>query len=924
MSKRIISILTTIAMVISLVGLLPAVTAGALTYGEYEYTVLGDGTVEITDYHGNATTLAISSTIDGKAVTSIGDYAFSWCDRLTSIAIPNSVTSIGENAFYYCTSLTSITIPDSVTSIEDFGCTSLTEINVDSNNRNYSSKDGVLFNYNKTELIKYPSGKTQVSYTIPNSVKRIGGYAFAESDSLTSVIIGNNVTSIGDEAFSACTSLTNVTIPNSVISIGDYAFDGCSSLTSITIPNSVTSIGRATFYGCSNLTSITMPNSVTSIGGYAFSETSWLKNKQKENPLVVINGILIDGTTYSEENLTIPNSVTSIGDEAFYGCDLTSVTIPDSVSNIGDGAFNFCNLTSITIPNSVTSIGDNAFGECNSLTEINVDSNNKNYSSQEGVLFNYDKTELIIYPKGKSQTTYTIPDSVTSIGDYAFSGCESLTNVTIPNSVISIGDYAFYSCMSLTSITIGNSVTSIGDWAFSFCMLTSVTIGNSVISIGDSAFVSCTSLKSVTIPDNVTSIGNFAFWYCTDLTSITIPDSITNIGHGAFMACTSLTSVTIPNSVTSIGNDAFEACTSLTEINVDSNNNYYSSEDGVLFNFDKTELIKYPDGKTQTSYTIPNSVTSIGNDAFWYCTSLTSITIGNSVASIGDEVFDYCLKLTEINVDSDNNDYLSQDGVLFNYNKTELIKYPAGKTQTTYTIPDSVKSIGYHAFYICESLTSVTIPKTVTEIREMAFGFYLRLLPPILPPLTGGDYRGKYDVKIYCYSGTAGEQYAKDNEFDYELLDGNNSSQNTTNNSNNNTTNSSQNPNNNQSNKLNSNTNKQNPTTAPTISKSPAIKKAKIKNLNAKAKGKKITVSWKKINNAKGYQIQAATNKKFKKKQILFDKKTKKKKITIKGNKIKKNRIYYIRVRAYTTSKNADGKPKYTYSKWTKKNVKTN
>ncbi len=676
MSKRIISILTTIVMVVSLVGLLPVVTAGALTYGEYEYTVLGDGTVEITDYHGNATTLAIPSTIEGKAVTSIGDYAFGTCFSLTSIAIPNSVTSIGENAFYYCTSLTSITIPDSVTSIEDFAfysCTSLTEINVDSNNNYYSSKDGVLFNYNKTELIKYPSDKAQAFYTIPNSVKSIGKNAFAESDSLTSVIIGNNVTSI---------------------------------------------------------------------------------------------------------------------------CD------------------------------------------------------------------------------------------------YAFSTCTSLTNVTIPYSVTSIGNKAFYYCNSLTSITIGNSVTSIGGGAFD----------------------SCTSLTSVTIT------------------------SVTSIGDRAFYFCNSLTSITIPNSVASIGDGVFDYCTKLTEINVESNNNNYSSQEGVLFNYNKTELIKYPAGKTQTTYEIPDSVTSIGKEAFAY-SKFTSVTIGNSVKSFGDGAFNYSLNLTKINVDSNNN-FSSEDGILFNYDKTELIQYPIGNTQTTYIIPDSVTSIRYHAFYNCESLTSVTIPKTVTEIGGEALGFYFYPPSDPLPPHTGGDYRGKYDFKIYCYSGTAGEQYAKDNEFNYELLNGNNSSQNPTNNSNNNPTNSSQNPNNNQSDKPNNNTNKPNPTTAPTTkspqkslqittksnTKSPsptAIKKAKIKNLKAKAKGKKITVNWKKINNAKGYQIQTTTNMKFKKKQIIFDKKTKKKKITLKGNKIKKNRIYYIRVRAYTTEKNVKGKPKYTYSKWTKKKVKT-
>ena len=265
------------------------------------------------------------------------------------------------------------------------------------------------------------------------------------------------------------------------------------------ITYSVTSIGDEAFYDCRYLTSITIPNSVTSIGNYAFYVCSWLTS------------------------ITIPNSVTSIGDEAFGGCSsLTSITIPNSVKSIGDYAFAYCSsLTSITIPNSVTSIGYAAFAYCSSLTSINVDTNNPNYCSIDGVLFNKDKTTLIQYPIGNTRTEYTIPNSVTSIGEYAFYYCSSLTSITIPNSVTSIGEFAFAGCYSLISITIPNSVTSIGEGAF----------GN------------CSSLKSITIPNSVTSIGKYAFAYCYSLTSITIPNSVTSIGDWAFEDCSSLTTV---------------------------------------------------------------------------------------------------------------------------------------------------------------------------------------------------------------------------------------------------------------------------------------------------------------------------------------------------------------------------------------------
>ena len=225
------------------------------------------------------------------------------------------------------------------------------------------------------------------------------------------------VTSIGVRAFMNCSGLTSVTIPNSVTSIGDYAFCGC-GLTSVTIPNSVTSIGDDAFCGC-DLTSVTIPNSVTSIGEYAFC-----------------------------------------------GCDLTSVTIPNSVASIGEYAFCGCDLTSVTIPNSVTFIGDKAFS-CSRLENINVDSENDNFSSLDGILYNKDVTNLICCPEAK--TSVTIPNSVTSIGASAFYECRSLTSVTIPNSVTSIGNSTFRNCSRLTSVTIPNSVTSIGYNAFYNC-----------------------------------------------------------------------------------------------------------------------------------------------------------------------------------------------------------------------------------------------------------------------------------------------------------------------------------------------------------------------------------------------------------------------------------------------------------------------
>ena len=291
------------------------------------------------------------------------------------------------------------------------------------------------------------------------------------------------------------------------------------------------------------------------------------------------SGTCGDNLTWSYDDSTYTLTISGTGAMTDYSSSnrpwksyvgsIKTVVIEDSVTSIGEWAFADCtSLTSVTIPDSVTSIGDYAFCSCDSLTSITVDSNNEYYSSDEyGVLFNKDKTELIQYPIGNTRTSYTIPDSVTSIGSYAFYYCGSLTSVTIPDSVTSIGSGAFSDCGNLTSVIIPDSVTSIGAWAFESCTsIESVTFPDSVTSIGYGAFYNCTSLTSVTIGNSVTSIGDYAFHSCYSLTSVIIGNSVTSIGNNVFRNCTSLTSVTIPGSVTSIGDEAFRNCTSLTDV----------------------------------------------------------------------------------------------------------------------------------------------------------------------------------------------------------------------------------------------------------------------------------------------------------------------------------------------------------------------
>jgi hypothetical protein len=350
-----------------------------------------------------------------------------------------------------------------------------------------------------------------------------------------------------------------------------------------------------------------------------------------------------------------------------------NVTIPSTtnalpVTCIGSFAFQFCtSLTSITIPSSVTNIGWYAFGSCTSMSAINVNALNSFYCSVDGVLFNKSTNTLIQCPGGKVGS-YTIPNSVTSIGVWAFGLCVNLTDVTIPNSVINIGNYAFVSCSSMSAInvnalnsfycsvdgvlfnkstntliqcpgdrvgsyTIPNSVTNIGISAFHGCTrLASATVPNSVTSIGFDAFCECASMTTISIPDSVTSIEEHAFYYCTSLTNVAIPNNITRICQSTFQGCANLTAISIPDSVTSIEKYAFKGCMSLTSVTIPNN----VTAIGAYAFCDCTNL---------TNVNIGNGVTAIGEYAFYECTSLTNVIIGNSVTSIGNFAFFYSTSL---------------------------------------------------------------------------------------------------------------------------------------------------------------------------------------------------------------------------------------------------------------------------------------
>ncbi len=630
---------------------------------------------------------------------------------------------------------------------------------------------------------------------ISDNITKIGNYAFANCTELVEINLPSTLTSIGSYAFKDCGNLKEIQIPNSVNSIGAGAFYRCTKLNEINIPTSLTKIENSTFSNCSSITSITIPNSVTSIEIGAFLFCSKLSS------------------------ITIPGTVLTIGYGAFSFCTgLTSVTITQGVKTIANGAFEFCsNIETINIPKSVTSLEIDVANRsfcygCSKLKSISVDADNANYSSQDGVLFDKNKKVLLKYPEGKTDTTYTIPSTVNTIGEFAFYHVTNLKRVILPNSVTEIANYAFYTCTGIEYMELPDLLTKIGNFAF----------------------FGCNKIINISLEDSIETIGVGAFKDCTSLKSIDIPSSIVTIDYITFSGCTSLKNVNISKSVTTIGNMAFEDCASLEEINVSSDNVNYSSEDGILFNKNKTELIEYPEAKHDNKYyEIPNTVTKIGSKAFYKNKTLEQIYIPDTVTDIGEEAFKYCTglryvlmlanvstvpaemfsectnlslvklsdsiirigayafqncknlitligklaytsdgdiaianqqynqfeipssieeigegafqgcdsisiieidgdvligtdaynscsSLSEIIISDSNTKFSSENGVLFNKDKTKLIFYPPNKSDTSYVIPSTVKELSENAFDNCKRLNSITIPNSVTNVGENA------------------------------------------------------------------------------------------------------------------------------------------------------------------------------------------------------------
>jgi len=675
------------------------------TYGDYEIISI-DGGCAITKYEGTDEDVVIPNTINGEVVVAIGDgeykeypyskFVFGSNDTLKSVTIPAGVTSIDQQTFVEC-------YPEA--------------IHINQDNLSYASEDGVLFNKEKTHLIRYPIARKNECYTVPDGVKVINMRAFWGCKFIN-LILPEGLERIEIEAIHECRKLTDIEIPNSVEYIGFNAFCNCYSLKKVILPDNNTIIDDCAFYNCDNLQQITITESIAIIGIDAFPENTKIHIDENNPNFIVMDRVLFNKNKKSlirypsnkrSSIYKIPDEITYIEDNAFFGCDsLTNVIFSDSLTGIGNSSFSYCrNLTNLTFPKSLINIGENAFSSCSSLSMVTLPDN-------------LNSIEESTFEHCVAIDNITITKNITSIGDSAFSCCKNLRNITIPNTVTKIGKFAFSRCESLECISIPDSVEEIGIHAFSECkQLKSISISKKLTTISSGMLEHCRKLKNIVIPDSVTVIDYHAFEACNSLTNINIPDSVINIEDYAFSSCCNLESINLPCNIKEFGNGVFAGCYNLKNINMDSDEPQFCFEDNILFSSDKTILYLYMKQK-KNSYTVPDGVKEIKRGAFTGCKNLVGIMIPKSVTIMDNFLFLPCKNLSSIKVDYKNKFFTAVDDVLFSKDKTTLIHYPAGKTDSEYSIPDGITDIMQQAFNGI-TLRKVNIPDSVANIEFAAF-----------------------------------------------------------------------------------------------------------------------------------------------------------------------------------------------------------
>ncbi len=782
MKKRLISVVLALVLVL---GALPFTFASAETTEDGFVYEINDGKATITDYTGSVTELVIPDTLGGYPVTAIGYGAFTHCTAFTSVTIPEGVADIGRYAFYDCTGLTSVNIPKSVTAIgckAFYRCVNLTRVDItdiaawcnidfkpvydnsgdsDMPSDEHTGEENPLFYAENL----YVNGELLKELVIPKGITTIKRYSFINCSGLTSVTFPSSIVAIEYGAFSGCTGLATVSIPSSLKTIGDFGFNNCTSLLSLTISEGVTTIGKWAFYNCQGLPSVILPDSLTTIDNGAFEGCSGLVSVAIGKNASI--GAYAFRNCKALTDLSISNGVTDIGYYAFSGCtSLESVTIPDSVTTIEGSAFYNCSaLTTIMIGNGLNFVGSDAFYGCR-INAVYISDLEKWCSIDFANFESNPISSGSIYLNGEQVKNLVIPNGVTRIGNYTFSNCKSITSVVFPDTVTSIGFYAFYNCTWLSQLSLSEGLVSIDGAAFSDCTrITEVEIPNSVKTIGASAFYLCTRLQKVTLSNELITIGNSAFYNCSALTEINIPSTVTYIGDSAFQLCKKLGVVTISDNVKFIGYRTF--------LDTEYYRNESNWEDDILY------IGNHLIGAKETlvgTYRVREGTITIGGSAFYNCKELTEISIPDSVVFVNrTAVLNTAYYANENNWDDGLLLYLGDH--LIAVKSTDYGEFSLRETTKSISngvfaynelisrieIPSGVQLIGVNAFYSCPNLKSVTIPRSVTDIGIMAFGF-------------GYDAENyeEYvveDLVINGYGNTAAQQYAVDNGISFVDLD---------------------------------------------------------------------------------------------------------------------------------------------------------
>lgn len=585
--------------------------------------------------------------------------------------------------------------------------------------------------------------------TIENLPVKILGEELFNKAYMSSVTIPDTVVIIGSEAFAECRCLDSVTIPDSVIFIGSWAFRDCSSIYSVSLPEGITNICEGCFARCYSLTNINIPENVVGIGSSAFDECSSL------------------------QSISISDNVTEISDMVFRSCtSLAYVSMSKNIKVIGDSAFKYCPLTEIDLPSGMVRIGHDAFWATGIYRDYKNWENGNYFYLGEYLLDVQDVYALDISEIGHESIIYdgVIREGTTLIADWAFYEVNNMASVTMPNSIEYIGQNAFANCEALTNVDLSDNLKEIAEGAFSGCkQIQSIVIPDSVTKIDYIAFLNCNNLESITMSDNIEYVGERAFestaymkndsnWENNALYIDNILVKVNSAAEGSFnikngtkiivtgaFEETRFTEVNIPSSVSYIGAD-FYSSYNLSKINVDANNTTYYSENGILFDYEKTKLIASPIALEFSDYQIPDTVKTIESKAFYKSKHLCSIIIGSNVVKIGTEAFSECASLSYVSIGGNVEDMGSS---IFK-SSSELDEV---------FIEEGVKKIPYGTFMYCKDLKKVTIPKSVTYVSYEAFFIdYEKLI-------------NTSEVTIYTYEGTAAYKHAISRNIPVEIIE---------------------------------------------------------------------------------------------------------------------------------------------------------